>query len=123
MTPRRDIALPVDLKIIEQTLIDKCGCIAAAARDLSVPSADLRRLVASRPSLADAVYEGVERALDAAEKTLLEGLDHGNPMTRLRAAAYFLRLSAVGRHRGWQRRSLSREKPVEPQAVSLKWID
>ena len=74
MTSRREVALPVDLKIIEQTLIDKCGCVAAAARDLSVPSADLRRLVGSRPLLADAVYEGIERALDRAEQTLRDGL-------------------------------------------------
>jgi hypothetical protein len=118
-----EVALPVDLRIIEQTLIENCGCVAAAARVLGVPSVDLRRLVASRPSLGDAVFEGVERALDAAEQTLLDGLDHENPMTRLRAAAYFLRLSAVGRHRGWQRRALSRDEPVEPQTVTLKWID
>jgi hypothetical protein len=94
-------ALPVDLKIIEQTLIDKYGCVAAAARDLSMPSGDLRRLVAARPLLADAIYEGVERALDAAEKTLLDGLDDKNSTTRLKAAAYFSRLSASGRRRGW----------------------
>lgn len=123
MTSRREVALPVGLKIIEQTLIEKCGCVAAAARVLGMPSGDLRRLVASRHLLADAIYEGTEQALDAAEKTLRDGLDHENPMTRLRAAAYFVRLSAVGRHRGWRRRALSRDEPVEPQTVTLKWID
>jgi hypothetical protein len=123
MTSHRGAALPVDLRIIEQTLIENCGCIAAAARVLGVSSVDLRRLVASRPLLGDAVFEGVERALDAAEQALLDGLDHENPMTRLRAAAYFLRLSAVGRRRGWRRRALSRDEPVEPQTVTLKWID
>jgi hypothetical protein len=118
MTSHRGVALPVDLGIIEQTLIDKCGCVAAAVRVLGVPSVDLRRLVKSRPLLADAIYEGIERALDAAEKTLLDGLDHENPMTRLRAAAYFLRLSAAGRWRG-----SAHNEAVEPQNVTLKWID
>ena len=104
MTSHRGAAPPVDLKIIEQALIDKCGCVAAAARALGVRSVDLRRLVGARPLLADAIYEGIERALDAAEQTLLDGLDDENPMTRLKAAAYFLRLSAGGRRRGWRRR-------------------
>ena len=71
-----------------------------------------------RPLLADAIYEGIERALDAAEQTLLDGLDDKNPMTRLKAAAYFLRLSAAGRRRG-----SAHNEPVEPQTVTLKWID
>ena len=68
MTLHRGAALPVDLKIIEQALLDKAGSIAAAARALGVRSDDLRRLVASRPLLADTIYEGTERALDAAEQ-------------------------------------------------------
>ena len=73
MTSHGAVALPVDIKIIEQTLIDKCGCVAAAARDLGVPSVDLRRLVASRPLLADTIYQGIERAPDAAEQKLRDG--------------------------------------------------
>jgi hypothetical protein len=122
MTSRRGAAVPADLKIIEQTLIDKCGCIAAAARDLGVPSVDLRRLVASRPLLADAIYEGIERALDAAEQTLLDGLDDENPMMRIKAATFFLRSSDAGRRRGFGRRAKC-EEAVEPQTVTLKWID
>jgi hypothetical protein len=101
MTSHPGAALPVDLKVIEQTLIENCGCVAAAARVLGMPSGDLRRLVASRPLLADAIYEGVEQAIDAAEKTLRDGLEDENPFTRIKAAAYFLRLSAWGRRRGW----------------------
>ena len=122
MTSRREVALPVDLKIIEQTLIDKCGCISAAARDLGMPSGDLRRLVGSRPSLADAIYEGLERALDAAEHTLRDGLESEDQMTRLRAAACFLRSSAAGRRRGFGRRTKGREG-VKAELFTLKWID
>jgi hypothetical protein len=55
-------ALPVALGAIERELLDKCGSVSAAARALGVSSADLRRLVGSRPLLADAIYEGTERA-------------------------------------------------------------
>jgi hypothetical protein len=123
MTSRREVAFPVDLKIIEQTLIDRRGCVAAAARDLGVPSVDLRRLVAWRPKFADAVFEAIERDIDAAEQTLLDGLDHENPMTRLKAAAYFLRMSKAGRRRGWGPRGSAHGQPVEPHSVTLKWID
>lgn len=100
MTSRRRPALPVDLPIIEQTLLAKGGSIAAAARVLGVPSVDLRRLVASRPLLADAIYEGTERAIDAAEQTLRDGLESENTMVRVKAAAHFLHSSAGG-WRGW----------------------
>jgi hypothetical protein len=122
MTSNGGGALPVDLQIIEQTLIDKCGCIAAAARDLGVASVDLRRLVGSRPLLADAIYEALERALDAAEQTLLDGLDDENPMTRLKAAAYFLRLNEVGRRRGFGRRAKF-DETVKAEPVTIKLID
>jgi hypothetical protein len=74
MTSHGAVALPVDLKIIEQTLIDKCGCVAAAARDLGVRSVDLRRLVGSRPVLADAIYEGVERNASRSPPRVLSNL-------------------------------------------------
>jgi hypothetical protein len=66
---------------------------------------------------------GDGRALDAAEQTLRDGLDDENPMTRLKAAAYFLRLSEAGRRRGWGRRAGAHDEPVGPQTVTLKWID
>ena len=106
MRSRGEVVLAVDLKIIEQTLIDKCGCVAAAARDLGVPSVDLRRLVASRPSLADVIYEGSERAIDEAVQVLLDGLRHPDKSQRLAAAAYLLRHTEAARRRGWVRRTL-----------------
>ena len=64
-------------------------------------SPDLRRLVGSRPSLADAVYEGTERAIDKAVRVLLDGLRHPEMTKRLAAAAYLLRHTEAGRRRGW----------------------
>jgi hypothetical protein len=123
MKLRRRPALPVDLGVIERELLDKCGSVSAAARALGVSSVDLRRLVGSRPWLADAIYEGTERAIDEAVQTLRDGLESENPMTRLKAAAYFLRLSAAGRRRGWGKRAGAHDEPVGPQTATLKWID
>jgi hypothetical protein len=64
-----------------------------------------------------------ERAIDAAEQVLRDGLESQDRMTRLRAAAYFLRLSAAGRRRGWGRRGPRRDEPAEVQTVTLKWLD
>jgi len=104
MKLRRPPPPPVGLKAIERELLDKCGSVSAAARALSVSSVDLRRLVGSRPLLADAIYEGTERAIDEAEQVLHDGLRHPEMSQRLAAAAYLLRHIEAGRRRGWGRR-------------------
>ena len=123
MKLRRRPALPVGLGAIERELLDKCGSVSAAARALGVSSVDLRRLVGSRPSLADAIYEGTERAIDEAVQVLLDGLSHPDKTQRLAAAAYLLRHTEAGRRRGWGRRRTPCRETAEPQAVTLKWID
>jgi hypothetical protein len=107
MKLRRRPAPPVDLEAIERVLLDKCGSVSAAARALGVSSVDLRRLVGSRPSLADVIYEGTERALDEAVQVLLDGLSNPDKTQRLAAAAYLLRHTEAGRRRGWGRRRAS----------------
>jgi hypothetical protein len=106
MKLRRRPALPVGLKAIERELLNKCGSVSAAARALGVSSVDLRRLVGSRPLLADAIYEGTERAIDEAVQVLLDGLRRPEKSQRLAAAAYLLRHTEAARHRGWGRRAL-----------------
>ena len=115
--------LPVELTVMEQTLIDKGGCLPSAARALNMPSAELRRIVAATPSLADSIFEQIEQHIDAAVQTLVDGLASDNAMTRIRAAAYILRHTEAGRRRGWGPRGSARAEPVEPQTVTLKWID
>lgn len=105
MKLRRQPALPVGLRDIERELLNKCGSVSAAARALGVSSADLRRLVGSRPLLADAIYEGTERAIDEAVQVLRDGLRHPEMSKRLAAAAYFVRHTEAGRRRGWGRGS------------------
>jgi hypothetical protein len=53
--------------------------------------------------LADAIYEGTERAIDEAVQVLLDGLGHPDKTQRLAAAAYLLRHTEAGRCRGWGR--------------------
>ena len=123
MKLRRRPAIPVDLRVVERELLDKCGSVSAAARALGVSSLDLRRLVGSRPSLADAVYEGTERAIDEAVQVLLEGLGHPDKAQQLAAAAYLLRHTEAGRRRGWGRRRKPCRETAAPQAITLKWVD
>jgi hypothetical protein len=123
MKLRRRPALPVGLRDVERELLDKCGSVSAAARALGVSSVDLRRLVGSRPLLADAIYEGTERAMDEAVEVLLDGLSHPDKTHRLAAAAFLLRHTEAGRRRGWGSRRMPCRETAEPSAVTLKWID
>src|SRR5208282_5648024 len=113
---------PLGLKAIERELLDKCGSVSAAAGALSVSSVDLRRLVGSRPLLADAIYEGTERAIDEAVQVLRDGLRQSEMSKRLAAAAYLLRHTSAGQRRGWGRRRTPGRETAKPQAVTLKWI-
>ena len=123
MKLRQRPALPVDLGAIERELLDKCGSVSAAARALGISSVDLRRLVGSRPSLADVIYEGTERAIDEAVQVLLEGLSHPDKTQRLATAAFLLRHTDAGRRRGWGRSRTQCRETAEPQDVTIKWID
>jgi hypothetical protein len=78
---------------------------------------------AQGPCARYATYDELEQATHAAEQTLRDGLDRENPMTRLKAAAYFLRLSKAGQRRGCGRCGSAHNEPVEPQSVTLKLID
>src|SRR5271170_877172 len=122
MTLRQRPALPVSLEAIERELLDRCGSVSAAARALGVPSVDLRRLVGSRPLLADAIYEGTERAIDEAAQVLRDGLRHPDMSKRLAAAAYFLRHTEAGRRRGWGGRQALPDE-TEAQPVTIRWLD
>ena len=73
--------------------------------------------------LADAIYEGTERAIDEAVQVLFDGLRHPDLSKRVAAAAYFLRHTEAGRRRGWGRALGLSGDPVEPQTVTLKWLD
>jgi hypothetical protein len=117
MTP----SLPV--AAVERALIEAAGSVTAAARTLGIASANLRGFVRAHPLLADVVFEQIEKEIDAAWQVLRDGLKSDNARTRIRAAAYILRHTEAGRRRGFGPRGSSHDEPVEPQNVTLKWID
>ena len=103
MAPRRKVPATlkgIELPAVEKALVETRGNVTAAARALRVPSSDLRRLVQTHGELRDAVFEQMERAIDASMSVLWEGLRHENIARRLEAAKLFLRTDA-GRRRGW----------------------
>jgi hypothetical protein len=112
----------LDLAAVEAALVRARCSIAAAARALGVPASDLRRLVSWGP-LAEAVSEQVEQMIDKAEEVLRDGLESPDVMARLKAAKALLTLTPAGRRRGFGRGGSSRDEPVKPRPVEIKWID
>jgi plasmid maintenance system antidote protein VapI len=108
---------------VERALVEAAGSVTAAARSLGIPSANLRGLVRSHPSLTDTVFEQIEQEIDAAQQVLWDGLRSDSLTTRMRAAAYILRHTEAGRRRGWGMRRTPRRETAEPQDVTIKWID
>jgi hypothetical protein len=86
---------------VEHELVRAEGNVCAAARALSVPTADLRAMTRSVPALMDEAFEAVERGLDQVEQILWQGLRSEDIRQRLRAASFLLRHSAAGRQRGF----------------------
>jgi hypothetical protein len=123
--PARRPAVPanckaLDLAIVERTLVDLRGNVAAAARSLCVPS--VRKLVWATPLLADAVFEQLEQKIDEAEEVLHQGLRSSDLGLRLQAARFILRQSEFGRRRGWGR-GVRRGKSVDTEPVTITWLD
>ena len=112
----------LDLAAVEAELVKHRCNVAAAARALGVPASDLRRLVTWGP-LAAAVSEQVEQAIDRAEAVLLDGLESGDALVRLKAASALLRLSPAGRRRGFGRGGSAGRKAQSSEDVTLKWLD
>jgi hypothetical protein len=109
--------------VVERALVEAAGSVTAAARTLGIASASLRGFVRAHPLLADVVFEQIEEEIDAAWQVLRDGLKSDNARTRIRAAAYIVRHTEAGRRRGFGRRGSSHDEPVEPQTVTLKWMD
>jgi hypothetical protein len=112
----------LDLAAIEAELVRTEGNVTAAATALSVPSADLRKLVWSTPSRTDVIFEQLEQMIDEAEQALRDGLKDKDAGRRLHAAVTLLTQSEAGRRRGWGRSGASHDEP-EPQPVTMQWLE
>jgi hypothetical protein len=113
----------LDLGVIERALIEARGNVTAAARALSVPSGDLRKLVWASPSLAAAVYEQIEQGIDTAQGVLFEALRSKDASLRRQAAAFLLSHSEAARRRGWGRRERLRDQRDEAPEVTFRWTE
>ena len=81
----------IDLEAAERALTETHANVAKAAAKLGVKVADLRRLMARNPELIAVALEAAERDLDKAEQILLDGMDSGDKLKRLEAAARVLK--------------------------------
>jgi hypothetical protein len=82
----------IDPEAASLALLEARGSVGKAARSLDIPSADLRKFVSDNPTLRAAALEAAERDLDKAEQIILDGMDSGDKLKRLEAAALVLRL-------------------------------
>jgi hypothetical protein len=91
----------LDHSIVVEVLVRNRCNIFDAAKDLGVPSPDLRRLMWANPKMQEAAFEQIERRLDKAEANVHEAL-HSEDSRRRDAASFFvLRNTARARRRGW----------------------
>jgi hypothetical protein len=105
----------VDLTAVERELTRTGGNVSAVAKVFSVPVHDLRVLTRARPRLIEVALEAEEQRLDEAQAALVATLRCDEMPKRLAAAGFILRMSEVGKRRGWGRRRTQRPEPGEAQ--------
>lgn len=86
---------------IERVLAERNGSVPRAAKDLRIPTADLRRLTRTEPRLLEAALERAEQNLDEAEHQIFLALRSDDPRRRLEAAKFLLAHQERARARGW----------------------
>ena len=129
---RRSVAVPVvaasvadlDHSLVAAVLARHSCNVTDAARDLGVPSSDLRRLLWANPSLQDASFEVVEGRIDLAESNIAEFLRSSDGRERLAASMFTLRNSARSRRRGWITSAAAVDLTVgsePPRNIVISW--
>lgn len=129
-TPVRRLLVPascrgLDLADAERALVKHQANVSAAARDLGVPSGDLRKLTWSHPRLFDIALEEAERLIDRAEANVRRAVhDNAHPDRALQASIYVLSHHRAARERGWSRSSPagSSYDDTPPQTIKVCWL-
>ena len=127
-TPVRRLSVPssvasLPLALVERVLIKHRANVRAAARELEVPSGDLRKLTWSHPRLIELALEEAERLVDRAEERVREALDGANPDRALSAATFILSHHRAARERGWQRAGGDSACDYSPpQTIKVCWL-
>ena len=111
---------------IARALARARGNVSAAADELELDSAELRRMIIKSERLAAVMAEVMERSVDKAIGIIRDGMDEESYLVRFYAAKEFLR-TETGRKRGFG-------QPHQTQVVEgggsggravivLKWLD
>ncbi len=108
----------IDLARVEVALVKHRANVHAAARELNVPSADLRKLTWSHPRLVEVALEEAERLVDRAEAKLNEALDGDHKDRALSAAMFILRHHRAAAVRGWSQHGGSDDVYDPPPAAA-----
>ena len=93
----------LSLAVVERALIKHHANVRAAAKELNVPSGDLRKLTWCHPRLVELALEEVQQLVDRAEERIREALHGADPDRALSAATFILSHSRAARERGWCR--------------------
>jgi len=114
----------LDLGLIERALIKHHANVRAAARELNVPSGDLRKLTWSHPRLIELALEAAECLIDQAEENIRRAVhDKAHPDRALQATIYVLSHSRAARERGWQRAGGDSACDYSPpQTIKVCWL-
>jgi peptidoglycan/xylan/chitin deacetylase (PgdA/CDA1 family) len=97
--------------------------LGRVARELKVPSGDLRKLTWSHPKLIELALEEAERLIDRAEERIQEALDGDHPDRALSAATFILSHHRAARERGWQRAGGDSACDYSPpQTIKVCWL-
>ena len=133
-TPVRRLPIPASVAnlpfaLVERALVKHHANVRAAARELGVPSGDLRKLTWSHPRLIELALEEAELLIDRAEENIRRAVhDDANPDRALQASIYVLSHHRAACERGWSRYSAAGSSydaynnDPPPQAVKVCWL-
>jgi hypothetical protein len=117
----------LDVEIVAEALIRNDANVRNTARELDVPSGDLRRLILADQRLANAALEAVELRLDDAEANLHEALRRGDPRRRDAVSMFILRNTQRASKRGYATAAsaasleISHNNQPSPQTIVYRW--
>jgi hypothetical protein len=107
----------LDIEIVAAALVRNDANVRNAARELDVPSGDLRKLVLLDQRLADAALEAVELRLDDAEANLCEALHCGDPRRRDAVSMFMLRNTQRASKRSY---AVAAQRPASRSATTTR---
>ncbi len=113
----------LDLALVERTLSKHLADIPASARELAIPTPDLRRLTWARPDLLEAAELECMGIVHRAMSVLFEALDSDEPRRREWAAEKILSSHLARNHPFAPARRGVEARAVAADPISFRWAD